>query len=1077
MSLVINTNLGSLNAQRQLERNQTSLDSAMERLVSGKRINNASDDAAGLQIVNRMTSQIRGLNQAIKNANDGISMLQVAEGALDESTSILQRMRELSIQSASGTYTRENRATLNAEFQQLTAELDRIAETTSFNGLSVLDGSLDTVALQIGSEADESLSFTLAAVDSSSLGLGNSSGDLIGAQLNIDSDSGTLAVDLSRTVDINGQNIGALAEGSTVKALLDNINTNISGVTAKTHLEVVATSVGSGALAGSDQVTLELFAHDGSKQTYTIQNTNNLEELASKITEVSGSVITASVSDSGKLELSSDTAATILIQDSTSGLASGIATGSIEDPGIANIIDGLKSFWISEAETRISDFFGLTGSGNIELNLFTDAQYGQLASVSFTMVNPATGQALDLKLNIDLADYGNVTMPDGDNGGLFSLDRVIGHEMVHAVMAVTMDITKAGDGLRISDDKDPFPGWFTEGMAELIHGADDRVNQEITYIDTEAELQALFDETKNHGSPSSPGGYSVAYLAAKMLQDDIYSNDTDGVKLLFDRLELGDSLDEAITSLNGAGKTQFTNLADFETHFRANGYEYSTNAVSGVTSTLDLANGDTGSIAGSDYAGGALNATDVFANNAGSGPAADFTLVVPDEYSGNYFTADAQLVLTSESGGPIEITKSISGSDVDLENFGFTEIAEMGQVVGQGLNSSEQLTALQVNDLVINGVAVAPVNENPSLQAKVSAINAIYGETGVMASVVSQESFTANDIVAAKEYATTSGSFDLAAGGLWLNGVGIGVSLGDSAGDVAASINATTSKHSAQAYVDEAGNLHLYSEKTINFGGTSAVELVGLGLAETSTVDSGSIRFNDVEVVFTDISNTQTMIDEINARSSVTSVNAEFDNGQIRLFGGGAINIGVGDTNGMRSLDALGVSFGVSGSEQLTDSDNDGRFDDETFLLESRIKLESIAGGVVSVDVSANGKTATGLLDMNTALAGASGMALSSQNILTQSAAQQSISALDNALESVNSSRSEIGAVLNRLDFSISNLQNISENASSARSRIQDADFASESALLSRGQVLQQAATAMLAQANAAPQQVLALLR
>ena len=1077
MSLVINTNLGSLNAQRQLERNQSSLDSAMERLVSGKRINNASDDAAGLQIVNRMTSQIRGLNQAIKNANDGISMLQVAEGALDESTSILQRMRELSIQSASGTYTRENRATLNAEFQQLTAELDRIAETTRFNGLSVLDGSLDTVALQIGSEANESLSFTLAAVDSSSLGLGNSSGDLIGAQLNIDSDSGTLAVDLSRTVDINGQNIGALAEGSTVKALLDNINTNISGVTAKTHLEVVATSVGNGTLSGSDQVTLELFAHDGSKQTYTIQNTNNLEELARKVTEVSGSVITASVSDSGKLELSSDAAATILIQDSTSGVASGIATGSIEDPGVANIIDGLKSFWISEAETRISDFFGLTGSGNIELNLFTDAQYGQLASVSFTMVNPATGQALDLKLNIDLADYGNVTMPDGDNGGLFSLDRVIGHEMVHAVMAVTMDITKAGDGLRISDDKDPFPGWFTEGVAELIHGADDRVNQEITYIDTEAELQALFDETKSHGSPSSPGGYSVAYLAAKMLQDDIYSNDTDGVKLLFDRLELGDSLDEAITSLNGAGKTQFTNLADFESHFRANGYEYSTNAASGVTSTLNLGDADTGSIAGSDYAGGALNATDVFANNSGSGPAADFTLVVPDEYSGNYFTADAQLVLTSESGEPIEITKSTSGSDVDLENFGFTEIAEKGQVVGQGLNSSEQLTALQVNDLIINGVAVAPVNESPSLQAKVSAINSIYEETGVTASVVSQETFTTNDIVAAKEYATTSGSFDLAAGGLWLNGVGIGVSLGDSAEDVAASINATTSKHSAQAYADESGNLHLYSEKTINFGGTSAVELVGLGLAETSTVDTGSIRFNDVEVVFTDISNTQTMIDEINARSSVTSVNAELDNGQIRLFGGGAINIGVGDTNGLRSLDVLGISFGVSGSEQLTDSDSDGRFDDETFLLESRIKLESIAGGAISVDVSANGKTATGLLDMNAALSGASGVALSSQNILTQSSSQQSILALDNALESVNSSRSEIGAVLNRLDFSISNLQNISENASSARSRIQDADFASESALLSRGQVLQQAATAMLAQANAAPQQVLALLR
>lgn len=1077
MSLVINTNLSSLNAQRQLERNQSNLDNSMQRLASGKRINNAADDAAGLQIVNKMTSQIRGLNQAVKNANDGISMLQVAEGALDESTSILQRMRELSIQSASGTYTRENRATLNAEFQQLTAELDRIAETTTFNGLSVLNGSLDRIDLQVGSQAKETLSFSLSAVDASNLGLGNNSGDLVGAQLNIDSDTGTLAVDLSRSVEINSQNVGPLAEGSTVAQLLDNINENISGVSAATHLEVVATSVGNGALSGSDQVTIELFSHDGSKQSYIIQDTNNLEELVEKVMAVSGGVISAGVADDGKLTLTSNSAATILIQDSTSGIASGINTGSIEDPGIANMIDGLKSFWISEAETRISDFFGLTGSGNIELNLFTDAQYGQLASVSFTMVNPATGEALDLKLNIDLADYGNVTMPDGDNGGLFSLDRVIGHEMVHAVMAVTMDITKAGDGLRISDDKDPFPGWFTEGMAELIHGADDRVNQESTYIDTEAELQALFDETKSHGSPSSPGGYSVAYLAAKMLQDDIYSNDTDGVKLLFDRLELGDSLDEAITSLNGSGKTQFANLAAFETHFRANGYEYSTNAVSGVTSTLDVANADTGSIAGSDYAGGSLNASDVFANSVASGPAADFTLVIPDEYSGNYFTADAQLVLTSDSDGGVAVTKSMTGSDVDLEHFGFTEVEQAGSVVGQGLNASEQQTALQVDDLIINGIAISAVKDEPTLQSKINAINAAYNDTGVTAGVVSQEGFTSGDIATTKEYATSSGSFDLAAGGLWLNGVGIGVSLGDSAADVAASINATTSKHSAQAYADDAGDLHLFSEKVINFGGSSATELVTLGLAESSAVDTGSIRFNNVEVDFTDISDVDTIIQEINARSSVTSVNAEAKDGQIQLTGSDVINIGLGDVNGMRSLEALGITFGIVGDEQLTDTDSDGRLGDETYVLESRIQLTSQGKGSISVDVSANGKAATGLVDMNAGLSGVSGLAVSTQHISTQIAAQQSITVLDNALETVNSSRSEIGAVLNRLDFSISNLQSISENASAARSRIQDADFAAESAALSRAQVLQQAGVAMLAQANAAPQQVLSLLQ
>ncbi len=113
----------------------------MERLSSGKRINSAKDDAAGSAIVSRLTSQVKGLNQAVRNANDGISLVQTAEGALSESTNILQRMRELSVQSANGTYTSGNRTTLNAETQQLVKELDRISSSTNFNGLNLLDGS------------------------------------------------------------------------------------------------------------------------------------------------------------------------------------------------------------------------------------------------------------------------------------------------------------------------------------------------------------------------------------------------------------------------------------------------------------------------------------------------------------------------------------------------------------------------------------------------------------------------------------------------------------------------------------------------------------------------------------------------------------------------------------------------------------------------------------------------------------------------------------------------------------------------------------------------------------------------
>jgi len=130
----------SLNAERNLTLSKNELNTTMERLTSGKRIKSAADDAAGLSISNRRTSQVRGWNQAIRKANDGASLIQTAEGALDESTNILQRMRELSIQSANGTYDSGNRGTLNAEVKQLVSELDRIAETTSFNGLNILDG-------------------------------------------------------------------------------------------------------------------------------------------------------------------------------------------------------------------------------------------------------------------------------------------------------------------------------------------------------------------------------------------------------------------------------------------------------------------------------------------------------------------------------------------------------------------------------------------------------------------------------------------------------------------------------------------------------------------------------------------------------------------------------------------------------------------------------------------------------------------------------------------------------------------------------------------------------------------------
>jgi flagellin len=174
MAAVINTNVASLNAQRNLTASQNSLNTSIQRLSSGLRINSAKDDAAGLAISERMSSQIRGLNQAARNANDGISLAQTAEGALGEIGNNLQRIRELAVQSRNATNSASDRAALNTEAQALRDEIDRVANTTSFNGVKLLDGSFSAQAFQVGANVGETITVN-SIVDANVASLGSSS--------------------------------------------------------------------------------------------------------------------------------------------------------------------------------------------------------------------------------------------------------------------------------------------------------------------------------------------------------------------------------------------------------------------------------------------------------------------------------------------------------------------------------------------------------------------------------------------------------------------------------------------------------------------------------------------------------------------------------------------------------------------------------------------------------------------------------------------------------------------------------------------------------------------------------------
>jgi flagellin len=328
MALVINSNIASINAQRQLMNSGNALDRATERLSSGNRINSAKDDAAGLAIGNRMTSQVRGLDQAIRNANDGVSLIQTAEGALQESTNILQRMRELSVQSANGIYNTADRNTLNAEVQQLKSELDRIADTTSFNGRALLDGTLGKTDLQIGSQANQTLSVNIGKFDTGALG--GSSGDLVGSSTTLAALQALTAGDL----EINDKQATVLTatNAGTINDALETLNSdfNAVGVNVSAVSELKVGSTGSGQLiAGTDVLTITVTDGDGQAQAIKVTGTNNMEEVVAKINEAAGGIVQASLSDEGKLVLTAENSESIALTGTGDAIANVGATGTV----------------------------------------------------------------------------------------------------------------------------------------------------------------------------------------------------------------------------------------------------------------------------------------------------------------------------------------------------------------------------------------------------------------------------------------------------------------------------------------------------------------------------------------------------------------------------------------------------------------------------------------------------------------------------------------------------------------------------------------------------------------------------
>ncbi|WP_319557809.1 flagellin [Thiomicrorhabdus sp.] len=233
MSMVINTNMGALNANRILNQTSNEQSTTMERLTSGKQINSAADNAAGLAIATGMSSQIAGTDQAIRNANDGISLLQTVDGATEEVVNMMQRMRELATQSLNGTYSAENRAQMDEEFTQLQNEVDRVAKTTKFNDSALMNGSTATVDLHVGWQTGADNKITVSMKNFSAGQLQTSAAIAVDTQANASAAIAAIDQDLSN-INLQRAKWGALQNRleSTVSNL-SNVNENISAARSR----------------------------------------------------------------------------------------------------------------------------------------------------------------------------------------------------------------------------------------------------------------------------------------------------------------------------------------------------------------------------------------------------------------------------------------------------------------------------------------------------------------------------------------------------------------------------------------------------------------------------------------------------------------------------------------------------------------------------------------------------------------------------------------------------------------------------------------------------------------------------
>jgi flagellin len=963
MPQIINTNISSLNAQRNLDKSQSANQQALERLSSGLRINSAKDDAAGLAISTRFTSQINGLNVAVRNAGDGIALAQTAEGALGSINDSLQRIRELSVQSANATNSDVDRDALQAEVSQLVAEISRTADDTDFNGRKLLDGSF-SASFQVGANAGQTIDVSIAELTTDKLGASSASGV---------SANGVDAALSNGDLSINGVDIKASQAGDDTASTVNAANSGIAKAAAinnesdKTGVEAfvsetVAVGTKQSAAAEDGVLTLNNVAINLSTSLDAAASRASVVESINAVADQTGIMATDTGSESGGVTLTAADGRNIDVKfsDFTSDDIASKATGLATESGATEAYTSGFTLVSSDGPIKID---GGDGSGVGDVN-----NSGLNAGTYDKGVASSTTSASNYNTSV-----GSLTLDGGRQNAVAAAAPAVTIAQAHTLSLTVDDTTttsQVADGV-IAEDA-------VAAMASTIDG-----NADVTAWEE-------FSGDLVFGSGAAADSFTIN--------------------------------SEAFT-LSGAAADDYADLAD-----QINSRNFGTDVE--VTATFD---GTVGTVSLN-----VKNFTAASIDVVGTVASSTLTLGATDVTSAANISGELKYVSNTGKDVSVNLSRDADGGGTDD-----TLLAD-GVLSGTAGDGYSGPNGLDDGDLIIEGVAI---------QAAVST------------------SDTASAVIASDGTQIYSSSKT------------------SSAISVAAAINTVTAETGVTAKIEAtkvAGSTSTTPDATVTgfeTGDQGQLFINGVDLGNVTLADTGDGLTIDQDKAKSDA------ISLINAASGQTGVTA-LDNGSsisLEASDGRNISVAINDKSGNTQSDTgigsmMGLSSSIVGIGEAVFGDAEANPADvsmEGLTYETTVgKIKLSSASEFSVDVGTNGKTELDDLGFQAGKfgGGEDGQFLKDVDISTVEGATAALTAVDNAINQVASQRADLGAIQNRMESTVSNLQVTSENLNAANSRIQDADFAAETAELQRTNVLQQAGISVLAQANAAGQQVLSLL-